>query len=239
MESDDKKVVFNYKNIIERAETSLHNQKLITSSNHYFNVINNYLNSKGLNCEINSETFEYVKSCFLYAVILLSPSLGKEKMINYILMTEDFNLSTYMKMLLCKINENKIVHQSDFKEFFENCPLIVKKLLDSDKDFFRLFLLEHNIISIGDLYETISFKILLNFIDPNSTTLNEENKDKKLEELEESIFKLIVEGKIKAKIDQNNKFLIYSIEENQKEDKGIKNFCNKLIAFNHKFSNKQ
>lgn len=239
MESDDKKVVFNYKNIIERAETSLQNQKLITSSNHYFNVINNYLNSKGLNCEINSETFEYVKSCFLYTVILLSPSLGKEKMINYILMTEDFNLSTYMKMLLCKINENKIVHLTDFKEFFENCPLIIKKLLDSDKDYFRLFLLEHNIISIGDLYETISFKILLNFIDPNSNTLNEVNKDKKLEELEESIFKLIVEGKIKAKIDQNNKFLIYSTEENHKEDKGIKNFCNKLIAFNHKFSNKQ
>lgn len=60
-----------------------------------------------------------------------------------------------------------------------------------------------------------------------------------MEELEDSIFKLIVEGKIKAKIDQNLKLLIYLSEENPKEDKGIKNFCNKLIAFNHKFSNKQ
>lgn len=239
MENDDKKVVFNYKNIIERAEASLLNQKLITSSNHYFNVINNYLNSKGINCEINSEMFEYVKSCFVYSVILLSPSLGKEKMINYILITEDFNLSTYMKRLIIKVNEGKLLYRSDLDEFLELCPSIVKKMLDSDKEFLNLYLLEHNVISISEIYETISFEILLNFIDLNTSTLDEKSKIKKMEELEDSIFKLIVEGKIKAKIDQNLKLLIYLSEENPKEDKGIKNFCNKLIAFNHKFSNKQ
>lgn len=179
MENDDKKVVFNYKNIIERAEASLLNQKLITSSNHYFNVINNYLNSKGINCEINSETFEYVKSCFVYSVILLSPSLGKEKMINYILITEDFNLSTYMKRLIIKVNEGKLLYRNDLDEFLELCPSIVKKMLDSDKEFLNLFLLEHNVISISEIYETISFEILLSFIDLNASTLDEKSKIKK------------------------------------------------------------
>ena len=107
-------------------------------------------------------------------------------------------------------------------DVLKNAPQIILDI-STDSDLIQNSFLEHNIYSLSTVYTSISFDSL--------------NKFLKIKDSESLVFKLIIEERIRAKIDEDKKLLLFTKEDNSlKFDKQVKSFCNRLIAINNEFT---
>lgn len=208
---------FNFSYILERAEASFKSKKFNISINHYFTLLN-----KGKDLT-SADTYKEIVTTFFYNIFFISAGLRKEKMINFALKNNFICVSDYLYLLLLKVSKNKLILQNDLKDFSNYTTFIVKTVIDSTPDLISMSFLEHNIYSLSLAYDIISFEALDRF-------LGQKN-------VENLVFKLILESPIRAKIDQEKEVVIFIKDNYDMNEKKIHNFCSRLIAINDEFNN--
>ena len=114
----------------------------------------------------------------------------------------------------------EIVYDAEVKQFCDKMTENIKNLLKQDETLIEKIVFEHNIYSISLLYENISLKILERLL------------DKKEDVIGSLLFKMIIDGRIKGKIDEIEGFLIFNKDYNEIFDCQVKNFCSKVILLN-------
>ena len=207
---------FNFNNIFERAESNFKGKKFILSANHYFSILN-----KG-NSVSTPDKLELIATCFCYNLCFLSAGQLKEKMLNFVLKNENLIISNYLQNLLFNISKRKLIQEEDLKEFGTNCPSIVKSILDASPELVSGSFLEHNLYCLSTVFDSITFDTLNKFLNTTS--------------IENVLFKLIIDGRLRAKIDQESNILFFIKEEILVTDKAIQNFCSRLISINQEYS---
>lgn len=207
---------FNLSSFLERAENAFKTRKFIISINHYYNIL-----SRGKSIISNDDDFKKILTCFAFNIIFLSASQQKEKFLNFALRNDSFLLiSNDLMKILTDMSKRKLIFEKD-SNLTENAPEIVIEVT-KNSDLLQMSFLEHNIFSLSTVYTSISFDSLDKFL--------------RISNAETLIFKLIIEERVRAKIDQKSKILLFVTDENLLQfDKQVKNFCNKLIAINSEF----
>jgi hypothetical protein len=203
-----------FETIFFRAEASEKAFKFNISSNHYYTLLTK------LKETIPKDVFENIKQAFKYNIFFLSPSSLKDKFLSYILNNDSFVLTTIELVIFKKFLNKEIIFDLEAKPFFENMTENIKILLKQEESLIEKTIFEHNIYSISLLYENISLRIL------------EKLLDKKEEVVGSLLFKMIIDGRIKGKIDEIEGFLIFNKDSNQVFDSQVKNFCSKVILLN-------
>ncbi len=217
MEAENTNVVtFNFNCILERAESAIKAKKFIIAANHYYNIL-----SKGVDVA-EKEKLNEVGTCFYFTTFFLSAGPIKDKMINFALKNDFLVISQYLYQLLLDTSKGKLILENDYKDINNYAPELIKNLLMTSSDLVRESFLEHNVNSLSNYYENISFSSLDKFLN--------------LKNSENQIFKLIIEGKIRAKIDQTKEIIVFLKEETLPYNKMIQNFCSRLVSINEKFS---
>jgi len=224
MDSDDTKHEIqpneiDYSSIKSRAESAERNQKFNISTNHIYNIL-----TRSRELSIPIEELELLKKSFKYNLFFLSPSLIKDKFLNYLFNSGLFTLSTTEIKLFSKFNRKDILYEDDYKEFLSdsNTYISVREVIKSDENLVEKSIFEHNFYCIQMLFDNVSIDFL------------EKKLRKKQEHVLFYLFKLIVEGRIKARIDEA-KGIVYFIKTlvNYEDfDFQIKNFCSKVIVLN-------
>lgn len=148
----------------------------------------------------------------------------KDKLLNYLFNSDLFVLSTIEIILFSKFSQKDIIYDEDYKDFLSdsNTYSSIREVIKSDENIVEKSIFEHNIYSIQLLFDNVSIDFL----------------EKKLRKTQENVlfllFKLIVEGKVKAKIDEAKGmiFFIKSQVNYEDFDYQIKNFCSKVLVLN-------
>lgn len=217
MEAENTNIVtFNFSYTLERAESAIKSKKFIIAVNHYYNIL-----SKGVEVA-EKEKLNEVGTCFYFSTFFLSAGPIKDKMINFSLKNDFLVISQYLYQLLLDISKGKLILENDYKDINKYAPELIRNLLSTNPELTRESFLEHNVNSISNYYENISFNSLDKFLD--------------LKNSENQIFKLIIEGKVRAKIDQTKEIIIFIKEETLPYNKMIQNFCSRLVCINEQFS---
>jgi hypothetical protein len=224
MDSDETKqdiqsMEIDYLSIKSRAESAERNKKFNISSNHLYSLL-----TKSKELSIPTDEIDLLKKSFKYNLFFLSSSLIKDKLLNYLFNSDLFVLSTIEIILFSKFSQKDIIYDEDYKDFLSdsNTYSSIREVIKSDENIVEKSIFEHNIYSIQLLFDNVSIDFL----------------EKKLRKTQENVlfllFKLIVEGKVKAKIDEAKGmiFFIKSQVNYEDFDYQIKNFCSKVLVLN-------
>jgi len=215
MEDNQKKEeILDFNSILIRAEGSEKALKFNISSNHFYTLLTKLKD----NFDINA--LNEIKHRFKYNVFFLSAGTLKDKMLNFILNSEMFSLDYKETIIMKKLLLREIIYDDEIVLFIQNAPNIFKDFISSDESFVERYLFEHNIFSLSLLYDNISIRTI-------ECLLN-----KKGGQLDSLLFKIINEGKVKAKIDENSGFLYFGKDQNEIYDSQVKNFCSKVVLLN-------
>ena len=119
------------------------------------------------------------------------------------------------KPIFEKFINYQIIYLEDLNNLMKNLPSTHKNV-DITKALF-----DHNIYSLSRAFKNISFNSLEKFL------------NKKMDDIMTLCVRMINEGSIKAKIDQNSKLLLFEQEQgvSTEFDEQIKNFCLKTKNF--------
>ena len=211
-------VVIDFDSILQRAENSEKILKFTVSSTHYYTILSKIKDS------IPENKFEGIKLSFIYNVFLLPSNQLKERMLNFILNGGVLEFSSSMLNILKKLYEKSIIYDEEASNFFSQAPTNISNLLLNEAALIEKATFEHNIHSLSLIYENINITTLSKFLKKSEETIKN------------LLFKMIIDGRIKGKIDENKNFLFFIKSDIQTFDVQIKNFCSKVQLLNESVS---
>ena len=204
MEEKERKKTLSLEEIIQRAQDSEINKNFLISANYYFMIFTTHIDKiVTLKDKLNE-----IETKFIFSTILLPENNQKERMLLFLIQNEQLNIFKF-KPLLEKFAKFQLVYIEDLNELLKICPKNYKNIN------FEKALFEHNIFSLSKVFENISFDSAEKFF------------KMKIDVILKYTLNMIVEGKIKASIDEKKMF-IYLEKENSISlnfDKQIQNFC--------------
>ena len=204
MEEKERKKTLSLEEIIQRAQDSEINKNFLISANYYFMIFTTHIDKiVTLKDKLNE-----IETKFIFSTILLPENNQKERMLLFLIQNEQLNIFKF-KPLLEKFAKFQLVYIEDLNELLKICPKNYKNIN------FEKALFEHNIFSLSKVFENISFDSAEKFF------------KMKIDVILKYTLKMIVEGKIKASIDEKKRFINLEKENSisLNFDKQIQNFC--------------
>ena len=190
--------------LFQRAEAADSSEKYAISANYYFLILSRHIST------ISSDKKKYnnVLFKFIFDTIMCTNVTQKERLMNFLYENDKLGVADY-KPIFEKFINYQIIYLEDLNNLMKNLPATHKKI-DITKALF-----DHNIYALSRVFKNISFNSLEKFL------------KMKMDDIMTLCVKMINEGSIKAKIDQNSKFLLFDQEQGVSTDfdEQIKNFC--------------
>jgi hypothetical protein len=106
------------------------------------------------------------------------------------------NCKNYILIIIIRFNY-QLVNENELTSFLENVPETLSSYASKDNNLFEKVIFEHNLYSLSRVYENVSFGTLEKFLNLD--------KDKILS----LTFKMILEKKINARIDEINDIIFF------------------------------
>ena len=190
--------------LLKRAEASDASEKFVISSNYYYLALSRH--SEAVSKDKNK--FNEILYKFIFDTIMLINTVQKEKFLNFLIQNEKLGVSNFQPIFE-KFFNYQMVYKEDLKDLLKFLPATHKNI-NIDKALF-----EHNFYSLSRAFTNISFDSLEKFL------------KMKIDDILVSCITMISEGSIKAKIDDNLKFVNFFQEPSVSTDfdEQIKNFC--------------
>ena len=190
--------------LFQRAEAADTSGKYSISANYYFLILSRHLS----NVSKDQSKFRQVLFKFIFDAIMSNNVTQKERLMNFLFQNDKLGVADF-KPIFEKFINYQIIYLDDLKALMTNLPPTHKNI-NIEKALF-----EHNIYSLSRVFTNISFNSLEKFL------------KMKMEDIMRLCIGMINEGTIKAKIDDNSKFLLFEQEQGVSTDfdEQIKNFC--------------
>ena len=190
--------------LFQRAEAADSSEKYSISANYYFLILSRHLSVVSK----DKSKFNQVLYKFIFDTIMSNNVTQQERLMNFLYQNDKLGMAEY-KPIFEKFFNYQIIYLEDLKALKENLPQTHKNINITKA------LFEHNIYSLSRVFTNISFSSLEKFL------------KMKIDDIMRLCVVLINEGTIKAKIDDNSKFLIFEQEQGVSTDfdEQIKNFC--------------
>ena len=190
--------------LFQRAEAADSSEKYTISANYYFLILSRHLST----VLKNKTKFNQVLYKFIFDTIMSNNVTQKERLMNFLFQNDKLGVKDF-KPIFEKFINYQIIYLDDLKDLLKNLPPTHKNINITKA------LFEHNIYSLSRVFLNISFDSLEKFL------------KMKMEDIMRLCISMINEGSIKAKIDDNSKFLLFEEEKGVSTDfdDQIKNFC--------------
>ena len=190
--------------LFQRAEAADSSEKYSISANYYFLILSRHLNT----ISKDKSKFNKVLYKFIFDAIMSNNATQQERLMNFLHENDRLGVQKF-KPIFEKFFDYQIIYLEDLKDLMTNLPTTHKNINITKA------LFEHNIYSLKRVFSNISFSSLEKFL------------KMKVDDIIKLSIAMINEGSIKAKIDDNSKFLIFEQEQGVSTDfdEQIKNFC--------------
>ena len=190
--------------LFQRAEAADTSEKYSISANYYFLILSRHLNT----ISKDKSKFNKVLYKFIFDAIMSNNATQQERLMNFLHENDRLGVQKF-KPIFEKFFDYQIIYLEDLKDLMTNLPTTHKNINITKA------LFEHNIYSLKRVFSNISFSSLEKFL------------KMKVDDIIKLSIAMINEGSIKAKIDDNSKFLIFEQEQGVSTDfdEQIKNFC--------------
>ena len=190
--------------LFQRAEAADSSEKYSISANYYFLILSRHLST----ISKNKQKYHEVLYKFIFDTIMSNNVTQQERLMNFLFQNDKLGVADF-KPIFEKFFNYQIIYLDDLKALLTNLPSTHKNINITKA------LFEHNIYSLSRVFTNISFSSLEKFL------------KMKMDDIMRLTISMINEGSIKAKIDDNSKFLLFEQEQGVSTDfdKQIKNFC--------------
>ena len=190
--------------LFQRAEAADSSEKYNISANYYFLTLSRYIST----ISTDKKKYNLVLYKFIFDTIMCTNVTQKERLMNFLYQNDKLGVAEF-KPIFEKFINYQILYLDDLKALMRNLPPTHKNINITKA------LFDHNIYSLSRVFKNISFSSLEKFL------------KMKMDDIMTLCVKMINEGSIKAKIDQNSKFLLFEQEQGVATDfdEQIKNFC--------------
>ena len=190
--------------LFQRAEAADSSEKYSISANYYFLILSRHLSTVSK----DKSKYNQVLYKFIFDTIMSNNVTQQERLMNFLYQNDLLGVADY-KPIFEKFFNYQIIYLDDLKTLMENIPTTHKNINITKA------LFEHNIYSLSRVFNNISFNSLEKFL------------KMKMDDIIRLCIGMINEGSIKAKIDDNSKFLLFEQEQGVSTDfdEQIKNFC--------------
>ena len=205
MEGDKKqKKEISLEELFQRAEAADSSEKYSISANYYFLILSRHLSTVSK----DKKKYNQVLYKFIFDAIMSNNVTQQERLMNFLYQNDKLGVADY-KPIFEKFFNYQIIYLDDLKVLMDNLPTTHKNINIAKA------LFEHNIYSLSRVFNNISFTSLEKFL------------KMKMDDIIRLCIAMINEGSIKAKIDDNSKFLLFEQEQGVSTDfdEQIKNFC--------------
>ena len=205
MEEDKKqKKEISLEELFQRAEAADSSEKYSISANYYFLILSRHLST----ISKNKQKYHEVLYKFIFDAIMSNNVTQQERLMNFLFQNDKLGVADF-KPIFEKFFNYQIIYLEDLKALLTNLPPTHKNINITKA------LFEHNIYSLSRVFTNISFSSLEKFL------------KMKMDDIMRLTISMINEGSIKAKIDDNSKFLLFEQEQGVSTDfdEQIKNFC--------------
>ena len=205
MEEDKKqKKEISLEELFQRAEAADSSEKYSISANYYFLILSRHLST----ITKNKQKYHEVLYKFIFDTIMSNNVTQQERLMNFLFQNDKLGVADF-KPIFEKFFNYQIIYLEDLKALLTNLPSTHKNINITKA------LFEHNIYSLSRVFTNISFSSLEKFL------------KMKMDDIMRLTISMINEGSIKAKIDDNSKFLLFEQEQGVSTDfdEQIKNFC--------------
>ena len=205
MEGDKKqKKEISLEELFQRAEAADSSEKYSISANYYFLILSRHLST----ISKNKQKYHEVLYKFIFDTIMSNNVTQQERLMNFLFQNDKLGVADF-KPIFEKFFNYQIIYLEDLKALLTNLPPTHKNINITKA------LFEHNIYSLSRVFTNISFSSLEKFL------------KMKMDDIMRLTISMINEGSIKAKIDDNSKFLLFEQEQGVSTDfdEQIKNFC--------------
>ena len=190
--------------LFQRAEAADSSEKYSISANYYFLILSRHLST----ISKNKQKYHEVLYKFIFDTIMSNNVTQQERLMNFLFQNDKLGVADF-KPIFEKFFNYQIIYLDDLKALLTNLPPTHKNINITKA------LFEHNIYSLSRVFTNISFSSLEKFL------------KMKMDDIMRLTISMINEGSIKAKIDDNSKFLLFEQEQGVSTDfdEQIKNFC--------------
>ena len=190
--------------LFQRAEAADSSEKYSISANYYFLILSRHLSTVSK----DKSKYNQVLYKFIFDAIMSNNVTQQERLMNFLFQNDKLGVAEF-KPIFEKFFNYQIIYLDDLKDLLKNLPA-THKTINITKALF-----EHNIYSLSRVFDNISFTSLEKFL------------KMKIDDIIRLCISMINEGSIKAKIDDNSKFLLFEQEQGVSTDfdEQIKNFC--------------
>ncbi len=190
--------------LFQRAEAADSSEKYSISANYYFLILSRHLSTVSK----DKSKFNQVLYKFIFDAIMSNNVTQQERLMNFLYENDKLGMAEY-KPIFEKFFNYQMIYLDDLKDLKKHLPNTHKNINITKA------LFEHNIYSLSRVFTNISFTSLEKFL------------KMKIDDITRLCITMINEGTIKAKIDDNSKFLIFEQEQGVSTDfdEQIKNFC--------------
>ena len=190
--------------LFQRAEAADSSEKYSISANYYFLILSRHLST----ISKNKQKYHEVLYKFIFDTIMSNNVTQQERLMNFLFQNDKLGVADF-KPIFEKFFNYQIIYLDDLKALLTNLPSTHKNINITKA------LFEHNIYSLSRVFTNISFSSLEKFL------------KMKMDDIMRLTISMINEGSIKAKIDDNSKFLLFEQEQGVSTDfdEKIKNFC--------------
>ena len=205
MEEDKKqKKEISLEELFQRAEAADSSEKYSISANYYFLILSRHLST----ISKNKKKYNEILYKFIFDTIMSNNVTQQERLMNFLFQNDKLGVADF-KPIFEKFFNYQIIYLDDLKALLTNLPSTHKNINITKA------LFEHNIYSLSRVFTNISFSSLEKFL------------KMKMDDIIRLTISMINEGSIKAKIDDNSKFLLFEQEQGVSTDfdEQIKNFC--------------
>ena len=190
--------------LFQRAEAADASEKYSISANYYFLILSRHLSTVSK----DKSKYNQVLFKFIFDAIMSNNVTQQERLMNFLFQNDKLGVADF-KPIFEKFYNYQIIYLDDLKGLLKNLPSSHKNINITKA------LFEHNIYSLSRVFDNISFTSLEKFL------------KMKIDDIIKLCIGMINEGSIKAKIDDNSKFLLFEQEQGVSTDfdEQIKNFC--------------
>ena len=190
--------------LFQRAEAADSSEKYSISANYYFLILSRHLSVVSK----DKSKFNQVLYKFIFDTIMSNNVTQQERLMNFLYQNDKLGMAEY-KPIFEKFFNYQIIYLEDLNALKQKLPQTHKNINITKA------LFEHNIYSLSRVFTNISFSSLEKFL------------KMKIDDIMRLCIVMINEGTIKAKIDDNSKFLLFEQEQGVSTDfdEQIKNFC--------------
>ena len=190
--------------LFQRAEAADTSEKYSISANYYFLILSRHLTTVSK----DKSKYHQVLYKFIFDTIMSNNVTQQERLMNFLYQNDKLGVADF-KPIFEKFFNYQIIYLDDLKTLLNNLPATHKNINITKA------LFEHNIYSLSRVFNNISFTSLEKFL------------KMKIDDITRLCITMINEGTIKAKIDDNSKFLMFEQEQGVSTDfdEQIRNFC--------------